>query len=105
MIQKLYPSLPCKAVLTSTHNLCFEQKYQTFFRNCLSKNFIFFVVKFSIYLKRRVLVMYCVLHVALHLSRGPAFPAKSHVLQASNYSYQPAQTFCSVRITKHPNFL
>ena len=45
-----------EAVLTSTHNLCFEQnpeKYQNF----LSKNFHFLVVKFSVYLKRSVFVM------------------------------------------------
>ena len=46
------------AVLTSTHNLCFEQKcekYQFFF--FLSENFHFLEVKFSIYLNRRVFVM------------------------------------------------
>ena len=45
-----------EAVLTSTHNLCFEQKcekYQSF----LSENFQFLEVKFSIYLNRRVFVM------------------------------------------------
>ena len=36
------------AVLTSTHNLCFEQKY-----DFLSENFQFLMVKFSIYLNRR----------------------------------------------------
>ena len=47
-----------EAVLASTHNLCFEQKYekcQSFF--FLSENFQFFKVKFSIYLDRRVFVM------------------------------------------------
>ena len=47
-----------KAVLTSTHNLCFEQKYEKkknrFF---LPKNSLFFVVKFSVYLNRHVFVM------------------------------------------------
>ena len=45
-----------EAVLTSTHNLCFEQKYE----NCqsfLSENFQFLVVKFYIYLNRHVFVM------------------------------------------------
>ena len=45
-----------EAVLTSTHNLCFEykyEKYQIFF----PVNFQFLVVKFSIYLNRRVFVM------------------------------------------------
>ena len=45
-----------KQVLTSTHNLCFEQqceKYQSF----LSENFQFLDMKFSKYLNRRVFVM------------------------------------------------
>ena len=45
-----------EAVLTSTHNLCFEQKcekYQSF----LSETFQFLEVKFSIYLNRHVFVM------------------------------------------------
>ena len=45
-----------EAVLTSTHNLCFEQKYEKYL-NFLSDNFLFLVVKFSIYLNRRVFVM------------------------------------------------
>ena len=44
------------AVLTSTHNLCFEQKYEKY-QNFLSENFHFFVVKFSVYLNRHVLAM------------------------------------------------
>ena len=44
-------------VLTSTHNLCFEQKYENY--QCfLSENFQFLEVKFSIYLNRRVFVMF-----------------------------------------------
>ena len=39
----------------STHNLCFEQKYETEF---LSENFHFLMVKFSVYLNRLVYVMY-----------------------------------------------
>ena len=45
-----------KAVLTSTHNLCFEQKYEQYL-SFLSENFHFLEVKFSIYLNRRVFVM------------------------------------------------
>ena len=41
-----------EAVLTSTHNLCFEQKYEKY------QNFYVLVVKFSIYLNRRVFVMF-----------------------------------------------
>ena len=45
-----------EAVLTSTHNLCFEQKYEKYQR-FLSENFQFLEVKFSIYLNRRVFEM------------------------------------------------
>ena len=40
----------------STHNLCFDQKYEKY-QNVLPENFPFLVVKFSIYLKRHVFVM------------------------------------------------
>ena len=40
----------------STHNLCFEQKYEKY-RSFLSENFQFLEVNFSIYLNRRVFVM------------------------------------------------
>ena len=40
----------------STHNPCFEQKYEKY-QNFLSKNFHFLVVKFSVYLNRHVFVM------------------------------------------------
>ena len=40
----------------STHNLCFEQKYEKY-QSFLSENFQFLGVKFSIYLNRRVYVM------------------------------------------------
>ena len=49
-----------EAVLTSTHNLCFEQKYEK--RQSFSSEnfqFQFLEVKFSIYLNRRVFVMMC----------------------------------------------
>ena len=45
-----------KTVLTSTHNLCFEQKYEKY-QIFLSENFQFLVAKFSICLNRRVFVM------------------------------------------------
>ena len=43
----------------STHNLCFEQKYDKKYQSFLSENFQFWEVKFSIYmyLNRHVLVM------------------------------------------------
>ena len=45
-----------KVVLTSTNNLCFEEKYEKY--QFLSENFQFLELKFFIYLKRRVFVMY-----------------------------------------------
>ena len=45
-----------EAVLTSTHNLCFEQKYEKY-QNFLTKNFHFLLGKFSVNLNRRVFVM------------------------------------------------
>ena len=45
-----------EAVLTSTHNLCFEQKYEKY-QNFLSENVHFLVVKFSVYLNRHVFIM------------------------------------------------
>ena len=45
-----------EAVLTSTHNLCFEQKYEKI-SEFLSENFQFLEVKFYIYLNRCVFVM------------------------------------------------
>ena len=41
-----------EAVLTSTHNLCFDQKYEKYL-SFLCENFQFLEVKFSIYLYRR----------------------------------------------------
>ena len=40
----------------STHNLCFEQKYEKY-QNFLSENFHFLVVKFSVYLNRHVFAL------------------------------------------------
>ena len=45
-----------EAVLMSTHNLCFEQKYENY-QSFLSDFFQFLEVKFSIYLKRLFLVL------------------------------------------------
>ena len=42
----------------STHNLCFEQKYENYQR-FLSESFQVLEVKFSLYLNRRVFVMFC----------------------------------------------
>ena len=40
----------------STHNLCFEQKYEKY-QIFFSENFHFLVVKFSVYLNRHVFIM------------------------------------------------
>ena len=45
-----------EAVLTSTHNLCFEQKYEKY-QSFLSENFQCLEVKFSVLLNGRVFVM------------------------------------------------
>ena len=46
-----------EAVLTGTHNLGFEQKYEKYQNFFYLKIFIFWVVKFSVYFNRRVFVM------------------------------------------------
>ena len=57
---------PHQGVLMSTHNLCFEQKYEKY-QNFLSENFSFLGCKLSIYLNRRVYVMYYVIVCYLSL--------------------------------------
>ena len=54
-------------MLTSTHNLYFEQKYEIYL-NFLSENFHFLVVKFSVYLNRHDFVIY------KHLMYRDSFP-------------------------------
>ena len=44
----------------STHNLCFEQKYEKY-HNFSSDNFHFLVKKFPVYLNRRVFIMIVIL--------------------------------------------
>ena len=55
-----------EAVLTSTHNLCCEQKYEKY-QIFLFENFMFLEVKFSIYLNRRVFVMISVISFICNL--------------------------------------
>ena len=57
-----------EAVLTSTHNLCFEQKYEKY-QNFYLKIFLFLWgrVKFSVYLNRRVFVMLRCAHVRRYI--------------------------------------
>ena len=64
-----YPRNP-EAVLTSTYNLCFEQKYEKYQR-FLSENFQFLEVKFSTYLHMRVFVMN---------SKEPGWREHSHII-------------------------
>ena len=67
-----------EAVLTSTHNLCFEQKYKKY-QNFYLKNCHFLVVKFSMYLNRRVFVMFILF--ALHCLY---FSVMDHLFQLVN---------------------
>ena len=53
---RLWVLVRTAAVLTSTHDLCFEQKCEKYM-SFLSEKFQFLEVKFSIYLNRRVFVM------------------------------------------------
>ena len=46
-----------EAVLTTTHNLCFEQEYEKISDFFLSEKLTILVLKFSIYLNRSVFVM------------------------------------------------
>ena len=50
----------------STHNLCFELEYENYQSFFLSENFLFVVVKFSIYLNRGVFVMLMRAALCLH---------------------------------------
>ena len=53
-----------EAVLTSTNNLCFEQKYEIS-QNFLSENFHFFGGEIPVYLNRYVFVMQYYRHPSL----------------------------------------
>ena len=46
-----------EAILTSTHKLFFEQKYEKY-QKFLSENFNFLVAKFSVYLNRHIFVIF-----------------------------------------------
>ena len=63
----------------STHNLCFEKKYDKY-QNFLSKFFPFLVVTFSIYLSRRVFVMFSLYVQKAHKKRSVIVHAKVSVL-------------------------
>ena len=57
-----------EAVLTSTHKLYFQQKYEKY-QSFLSENFPFLEVKFSIYLNRHVFLMNGVFTIRLSRKR------------------------------------
>ena len=65
----------------STHNLCFEQKYEKY-QSFLSENFQLLELKFSVYLNRRVFIM---------------APAIQRMLERS-YSVTPVSPSVSVHI-------
>ena len=52
----LLKNIDCEYSLEPPRNLCFEQEYGKY-QNFLSVKFLFLVVKFSIYLNRRIFVM------------------------------------------------
>ena len=59
-----------KPVLTSTHNLCFEQEYEKYQNFFYQKSFILLGVKFSVYLNRHVFVMGQSEHYWIDVFRG-----------------------------------
>ena len=67
----------------STHNLCFEQKYEKY-QSFLSEIFQFLEVKFSIYLNRHVFIMYKTF-VSSHLHSSLIGAIKSLVSRTSCY--------------------
>ena len=72
-----------EAVLTSTHNLCFEQKYEKYQRLFIWK-FSVFEVKFSTYLNRHVFVMRSYAKCAFRSSS--AAPQSHHSFYIQLYS-------------------
>ena len=70
-----------ETVLTSTNNLCFEQKYEKY-QSFLSENVQFLEVKFSIYLNRRVFVMICIMTLSRNVKKctlGQVRPANYQI--------------------------
>ena len=63
-------------VLTSTHNLGFEQKHEKY-QNFLSENFQFLVIKFSVCLNRHVFVMVLYLSISYHYEKVLNFLSSS----------------------------
>ena len=68
-----------EAVLTSTHNLCLDQKYEKY-ENFLSENFHSLVVKFSVYLNRHVFIMK--LTIFIYISKKIGFDVSCKLSQS-----------------------
>ena len=69
----------------STHNLCFEQKYEKY-QNFYQKNFSFLEVKFSTYLNRRVFIMMRFYTIFYHCLANLSLQYPMHILQYKNKS-------------------
>ena len=82
-------------VLTSTHNLCFVQKYERYL-SFLSENFQFLEIKFSIYLNKRVFVMDSNTFVYAVMP----FKVKGYTLMRSNFLQIVLPTFLQ-RMGRH----
>ena len=71
-----------RRVLTSTHNLCFEQKYEKYLIFFCLKIFNFSVINFSVYLNRHVFVMTCGRYSLKAPPRPPRMSSKQGTLEA-----------------------
>ena len=84
-----------EAVLTSTHNLCFEQKYEYIvYQNFLSESFPFLVVEFSRYWNRRVFVMWSACADNMSLRRTQPYRkccSSAHIRYTRTASTQASQ--------------
>ena len=87
-----------EAVLTSIHNLCFEQNYAKY-QNFSSENFRFLVVRFSVYLNRRVFVMVTKLH------QGNSTKGKKIGIIGLGLSVRPPERICTIFVVSsvHPS--
>ena len=86
------------AVLTSTHNLCFEQKYENYQSFFYLKNFQFLQAKFSIYLNRRVFV---IMHIHDKNKKGSlAYPKAFAFLSYRKKNQLLKNEFESARVNK-----
>ena len=87
-----------EAVLTSAHNLCFEQKCEK--SEFLSENFQFLVMKFSIYLNRCVFVM---LNVSDGLMNSECQKTTQNQSEADSHAWPPGQPMRASANINHEN--